>query len=169
MAVLNPHHLLEQARALVRLYPGRKPRQVELRRAISAAYYAVFHRISNAVADEFIGGKFRNDPRHASFYRSVDHKQAKTRCEEVTNQNPASKYARYSHCRPLAQDIKTFANAFPLLQSKRHEADYDPSITLTTIEAVSVIDHAERAIAAFDAAPAEDRKLFLTYLIFPPR
>jgi hypothetical protein len=42
VAVLNPSHLFEQANKLVAIQVG-PPRQVDIRRAISAAYYATFH------------------------------------------------------------------------------------------------------------------------------
>ena len=166
MAVLNPQHLLEQARALVALYPRRKPRQVDLRRTISSAYYAVFHCISTAAADEFLGSTLRGDPRYVLIYRSIEHRRTKQLCEVVAS---SEKYRKYIRNRPLSAAIKNFANAFPALQSKRHEADYDPSVSLTTLDALSVIELAERAIAAFETAPQEDRKLFLTFLLFPPR
>ena len=42
--------LLDQAGVLVRLEP-RKPRQASLRRAVSAAYYALFHLLSEEAAN----------------------------------------------------------------------------------------------------------------------
>lgn len=169
MAVLNPLHLLEQARSLVRLNPGRKPRQIELRRAISAAYYAVFHQLSIAAADEFLGATLRSDPRYALIYRSIDHGQVRRLCEDAAKSNPPPKYARYLQVRPFTSGIKNFANALAVLQSRQHEADYDPSISLGSVDALYAIDLAERAIAAFNAAPHDERKLFLTFLLFPPR
>ena len=43
MPIPNPEHLLDQAERLAATGTG-APRQTNLRRAISAAYYAVFHR-----------------------------------------------------------------------------------------------------------------------------
>lgn len=169
MAILNPQHLLEQAKTLVALYPKRKPRQVDLRRAISSAYYAVFHRIATAAADEFVGVRLRRDLRYVLVYRGIEHGLIRQLCEEAAKSIPKPRYRKYLRKRELSAGIKSFANIFPSLQSKRHEADYDPSTTLTTIDALYAIHLAERAIAAFESAPQEDRKLFLTFLLFPPR
>jgi hypothetical protein len=51
VAILTPEHLFEQADGLLNLYPRRKPRQTELRRAISAAYAGIFHFILTQAAD----------------------------------------------------------------------------------------------------------------------
>src|ERR1700676_3334710 len=53
-AVLDPNHLFEQANKLITIQVG-PPRQVDIRRAISAAYYATFHATITAAADQFIG------------------------------------------------------------------------------------------------------------------
>jgi hypothetical protein len=42
MAILNPEHLLQQAERLIQPPPAGPPRQVDLRRAISGAYYDAF-------------------------------------------------------------------------------------------------------------------------------
>ena len=52
VAVLNPDHFFEQADTLM-APPAGAPRQVDLRRAISNAYYGVFHAILAAAADEY--------------------------------------------------------------------------------------------------------------------
>jgi len=54
VAVLDPNHLFEQANKLITIQVG-PPRQVDIRRAISAAYYATFHATITAAADQFIG------------------------------------------------------------------------------------------------------------------
>jgi len=54
VATLNPDHLFEQAERLVAPPPAGPPRQVDLRRAISAAYYGLFHFCLIAAADEFV-------------------------------------------------------------------------------------------------------------------
>src|SRR5215216_7618181 len=43
VAILNPEHLFDQAEKLILSPPAGRPRQVDIRRAISAAYYGVFH------------------------------------------------------------------------------------------------------------------------------
>lgn len=69
MAVLNPSHLFEQANKLIAIQVG-PPRQVDIRRAISAAYYATFHATITAAADQFIGVTNRDTSRYGLVYRS---------------------------------------------------------------------------------------------------
>jgi len=55
LAILNPEHLFEQAENLVAPPEAGPPRQVDVRRAISAAYYGVFHATAAAAPDQFVG------------------------------------------------------------------------------------------------------------------
>jgi hypothetical protein len=73
VAISIPEHLFAQADALLVLYPGRKSRKTEIRRAISAAYYGVFHFVLAQAADMYVGAKYRGDPRYALAYRSISH------------------------------------------------------------------------------------------------
>jgi hypothetical protein len=52
MAILNPKHLLDQAARLIIPPPAGPPRQVDVRRAISSAYYGAFHATLIAAASE---------------------------------------------------------------------------------------------------------------------
>ena len=51
MPVPDPAHLLEQAERLAAAPAKGQPRDADLRRAISTAYYAIFHAILTAAAD----------------------------------------------------------------------------------------------------------------------
>jgi hypothetical protein len=50
VTILNPDHLLEQADKLISPPAAGPPRQVDLRRAISSAYYGLFHSCLTAAA-----------------------------------------------------------------------------------------------------------------------
>lgn len=128
MAILNPEHLLEQADKLIASgLPGR-PRQADLRRAISAAYYAVFHATVAAAADHYVGANKRTTNQYALAYRSVDHKELRELCAKVKSPNPAGKMLRYGPSGGFDPEMRTFANILQELQEKRQEADYSPSI-----------------------------------------
>ena len=71
MAVLNSDHLLDQAERLTTPLGLGAPRQADLRRAISAAYYGVFHAVATEAADEFVGRTQRDSARYALVYRSI--------------------------------------------------------------------------------------------------
>jgi uncharacterized protein (UPF0332 family) len=169
MSVLNPKHLLDQADRLISSTSAGAPRQVDIRRAISAAYYSVFHYVMTMAADEFIGNTKRRDQRYTLVYRSVDHRTFKELCIEIIKNTPTARYRTYINSCNFNVDIKSFARAVPELQEKRHIADYDPSQRVRTSNASLAISMARSAIAAFDRADLECKKMFLTLLLFPPR
>jgi hypothetical protein len=83
LAILNPEHLLEQAGRLIAPGLRGQPRQVDLRRAISAAYYAVFHAALTLAADHFVGVTRRATSQYSLVYRSIDHRSLRDLCIEV--------------------------------------------------------------------------------------
>ncbi len=169
MAVLSSDHLLDQAAKLVVPPPAGPPRQVDVRRAISAAYYAVFHHVLTAGADAFVGVTKRGSPHYALLYRSVDHRSLRELCSEVRKQKPNRKYQQYAPADGFGADIKAFSTALIDLQEQRHAADYDPSILVRTYDAKLAIATAQNAIKRFYHADIDQQKSFLTLLLFPPR
>ena len=77
---------LEQAIRLANM-SALKPRQIDLRRAISAAYYAVFHSFCQNCADTLVGTSKRKRPNRAwqQVYRGLDHGAARSACEAARN------------------------------------------------------------------------------------
>src|SRR5947207_6601479 len=63
VTIPNPEHLLQQAEKLIGAPTLGQPRQVDIRRAISAAYYALFHAASIEAADNLVGARNRNTQR----------------------------------------------------------------------------------------------------------
>jgi hypothetical protein len=63
---LDPEHLFEQA---LKLTDPAADRQADFRRAISAAYYGLFHAVLSAAADLFIGAGNRSTGRYELVYR----------------------------------------------------------------------------------------------------
>lgn len=169
MAVLNPHHLIDQAELLRAARASGKPRQVDLRRAISAAYYAVFQQVLTSVADEFVGKGSRSEERYRLVYRSIDHSAIRRTCREASRQNPNPKYQKFLPNGGFEEKIRDFSNAFIRLQTLRHEADYDPAQYFSSVDALFAVYLAEQAINDLTSAIVEDRRLFLTFLIFEPR
>ena len=169
MAVLNPDHLFDQAEKLIAAPAAGPPRQVDLRRAVSTAYYAVFHYILTAAADEFIGVTKRNTALYTLVYRSVDHRGLKELAQEVRKPQPTAKYSKYVPAKGFGNNIQAFAVAVVELQEKRHVADYDPSARMKTSDASAVVATARSAIRRFEKATAARRKAFLALMLFPPR
>jgi hypothetical protein len=169
LAILNPEHLFEQADRLIAPPPAGPPRQVDLRRAISSAYYGVFHAALTAAADEFVGKTKRTTKQYSLVYRSIDHKNLRDLCTELKKQNLPAKYARYQPANGFGRNIPEFAAAVLELQEKRHAADYDPAIRIKSSDAVLAVETARTALRRFGQASATRRKAFLGLLLFQPR
>lgn len=169
MATVNPEHLLEQAERLIDPPPAGPPRQADVRRAISAAYYAVFHALLTAAADELIGKTKRSSPEYALAYRSMDHRWLKELCAEVGKPQPGKKLAALMPAGGFGPNLQALATAVVELQERRHEADYNPLIKVKTADALLAIRTARSALRRFDRTPAAKRKRFLTLLVFQPR
>lgn len=169
MAILNPEHLLEQADALIVPPPAGPPRQVNVRRAISAAYYAVFHAVVTAAADQFVGVTLRATKEYGLVARSINHSLIKATCADLSKSTIPAKYLPYLPANAFGPDLATLLATFPDLQEQRHTADYDPLVRLKTIDAKSIIATARTVILQFNSSPALERKSFLFLLLFPPK
>ncbi|MEQ1717319.1 MAG: hypothetical protein ABL907_15290 [Hyphomicrobium sp.] len=148
--------MIVTARKLANSSP-KKPRQADLKRAVSTAYYALFHAISRDAADLLIGvGANRPDKAWAQTYRSLQHGPAKSACVSVRNLG-------------FPQSIQNCADAFVTLQQKRHDADYDPDCRVLRADAIEAIDLAENAIRDLRASPRRDRVAFAVQVLFTKR
>jgi hypothetical protein len=157
---MNPNDLLDQADLLVNYIgmPSGRPLQVNLRRAISNAYYALFHFAMRAGADMAVGASTRrNVPQlYARAYRSINHNELRDRSGEV-------------RARTTSANIRAFVDATIELQKARHDGDYDPFYRATKTIANEKIQMARDAIAAFEAATADEQKACLAFLLFKER
>jgi hypothetical protein len=169
VTTLNPEHLIEQAERLIFSPRAGPPRQVDLRRAIASAYYAVFHLCMTSAADEFVGVTQRSSNRYTLVYRSINHRTLKDFCTEARKQAPPTKLSPYFPAGGFSANIRAFAGAVVELQQTRHEADYDPRPRFAASDAKVAISVARSAIQQFHAASDEHRKTFLTLLVCPPR
>ena len=138
---------------------NRRPRQSNLRRAVSMAYYAMFHCLANCCATTLVGGPNADKNKSAwiQVYRALEHGTVK---KNYRNKNFLSKFP---------QDIENFANAFVSLQEKRHLADYDPVARFTKVEVQRDIATTRVVIKGFRSAPAKHRKAFAVYVLFKKR
>lgn len=132
---------------------SKRPRQSDLKRAISTAYYAMFHALCENCADCLIGGKSanRSSPAWRQAYRSVEHKYSKSQC---SNKQTMSKFPK---------DIEDFAHLYHELQVDRHSADYDPISSYSRSDTIGKIDAAELAIKALKSSSIKDRRAFAAW------
>ncbi|MBC6436689.1 MAG: hypothetical protein GDA52_00810 [Rhodobacteraceae bacterium] len=156
---MQPLDLIRTARKTARSQAAVRPRQSDLRRAISTAYYALFHALCMNYADCLIGrtGSDRSKRAWQQAYRTVEHGDARKRC---ANQNTISEFPT---------EIRDFALQFRTLQQKRHSADYDPHARFTRTEVDTDIDVAERVIKGFDLVSLKDRRAFAAWTAMKTR
>jgi len=147
--------LLDTARKLTR--SANKPRQTDLKRAVSTAYYAMFNFLAGECADLFIGtGAARKSSSWIHVHRALEHGVAKNGCGQV---------------RTLAFPLKIvrFADLFISMQEERHSADYDPSSRYTRTEVIGLIGSVDQAIKEFKSSPRPDRVAFATLVLLRRR
>jgi hypothetical protein len=169
MPVLSSEHLLDQAERLIAPPGGGAPRQADLRRAISNAYYAIFHAIATQAADELVGGRHRATPQYALVYRSIDHTSLRRFCDDLTKQNLPAKYIKYVPRGGFGPDLSALATAVVDLQEKRHLADYDPLFRVKMSDAALAVATSRTALASLGNVSRAARKAFLLLIVFSPR
>jgi uncharacterized protein (UPF0332 family) len=155
---LRPRDLIASAKLLVHSGSG-KPSQVNLRRATSSAYYALFHRLARSCADLLVGGEGAAKSKHAwrQTYRALSHGETSNACRQKTM---LAKFPR---------GIEDFGHTFLAMQDKRHAADYDPHVRLTKSEVLADIASVEQAMADFEREDAKDRRAFCAFVLFRKR
>ena len=152
---VNPHDLMEVARALAESGHA-PPAQARLRRAVSTAYYALFHCLAAAAADLFIG-TVRSPAWHRT-YRALEHGRARSACRQAQTM------------REFPVELRDFAEAFVALQKARQEADY--ALDTPAYRKSDVLGHigsAEFAISRFEQADVTARCAFAAHVLFRQR
>ena len=161
--------LLSVARLLAGSTAPQGPGDAQLRRAVSTAYYALFHHVLRRAAEQFMGPGSEGSAGYALIYRGFDHGRMKAVCEALDVPTLKEKF-RFSLKRSaVGQDMRNFASTFPALQEVRHLADYHPSVVFAPSDVASLIDTAEVAIEAFDRAPADERADVMALLMVGAR
>jgi uncharacterized protein (UPF0332 family) len=148
--------LLATARRLAA--PSRsRPRQADLKRAISTAYYALFHAIARSNADRFVGvGTNRADRPWNQTYRALDHNAAFKACGNLAGPH-------------FSPGLIQLGVAFRTLQEQRHKADYDPHHRVSLQDALASIATAEAGLSALKAATNKERTALAAHLLFKTR
>lgn len=151
---MRPNDFIATARDLVVGTAGRRPRQTNLRRAVSTTYYALFHCLAGCCADMLVGGAGANRSAQAwrQAYRALQHTTARQRC---TNQV----------IRRFPSEIQAFAVRFTDMQRKRESADYDPDGTFYKSDVLQDIDTTENVIGQFMKVLPKDRRAFAVYIL----
>jgi len=161
---IRPQWLLRQADELAGRFAGvGQPRNADLRRAASAAYYALYHELVNRVCEHLQPDA--TDAKRWTLSRLFAHRNVLAVCEWILGATgipgakgpPARVRAAFQRMRTSTRLVDV-ALAFQTLQQARHEADYDHLADFTRPATLSLIDQSRDAI----------RKLRLVASVSPP-
>jgi len=159
-----PRDLLEQATHLANREPKR-PKQASLRRALSSAYYALFHLLIHDSA--FDAAPSAPAGLRDLVGRAFGHTEMKTVCKGFVSGNAAYLKSIAPGARkafetgdippstqkilefPLEEDIVLVMKAFVDLQEARHEADYNTTATFNRVDVLIKIKLADDAFIAW--------------------
>ena len=143
---LDPTALIDSAYQAVNNAPPGGPSREAVHRAISTAYYAVFHAInaSNADARHGVPTNATTVRAWTNTYRGMRHNFAAQSLGQ--------------HLFYLSQNARSLANYFTNLKTARETADYDPNRALTSGDANYWIGVARAALIALQAMTAADRR-----------
>jgi hypothetical protein len=131
-----------------------RPRSAAFRRrAVSTAYYAVFHQISKICSEEIASEHEPSSTQYVRVYRSLDHAAIKA----VLNEQSLKKSDR----------IRRIGESFALLQSERNRADYWPPVSseFPVRRVRELIATAREAVAELNSLGPTDRQTLVVHLL----
>jgi hypothetical protein len=158
---MNPQHLLDQATRLATETAGR-PRQADLRRAVSTAYYALFHLLTQA------GAACVSRRNRELVTRCFGHSDMKAISQRFSGTTPPTPLQPFVASVPA--DLNFVAKAFVALQEARHIADYDirPVMNFSRQAAVELVNRAREAFDAWERVRNDPTaEVYLLAMLFP--
>lgn len=139
--------LIQHATFLSDLNTPNEPKQVDLRRAVSAAYYSLFHLLTTEAAQNW-----KHPGQRHRFARLFDHGRMKTCAAKVASRPLPDDPAEAS----VIADLKLVASVFVELQQARHTADYDNSKVWSRAQVWEMIYLTENAMEAWSKIRERD-------------
>src|SRR6266478_4032744 len=135
--------LLEQSYHLAHK-EATNPKQASLRRAVSTAYYALFHLL----IDEAVG-KWAVERQRSILARTFDHRKMKGICDDVLKRVKSGSGG-------VPPELNTVAHNFIQLQQHRETADYDNSKQWSRTDVLNVLTLATDAFYAWHEISTQD-------------
>jgi hypothetical protein len=152
--------LLTQARALAKS-DARRPKQANLRRAVSTTYYALFHFLVDQSCRAIIGKQHSKSSYRNVLARAFVHGDMKAACDSFSGGTLKKSVAKGLPAGfAIPKEIRHIARTFIELQSKRHAADYDLSESFNRSDVLYIRLQTKNAIRRFERLPNSDEKKF---------
>lgn len=154
----SPQSLIALARKMLSLKAKRLDDSA-VRRAISTAYYALFHLLTGEATGLFVS------PAHASaaaIRRTFNHQDMRVVSGMFSKGRMPKLFQESVPSRGMADDLKLVARVFVELQIERESADYDPASPVLMEQASQLIEKTEQAFAAWEKVKSTDEaRLYL--------
>lgn len=152
---IKPKWLLRLARELAGVDAGQgQPRNTNLRRAASTAYYSLFHAIALATAGEALPGA--SSPEQFGYARYVTHTAVRQVCAWISGDPPPQHLAPTVSRLRQSVALSAVASAFIAVHGGREEADYDHDADITRPGTLALVRRAESAVDTLDANAQHD-------------
>jgi uncharacterized protein (UPF0332 family) len=153
--------LLSQALHLVNR-ERRRPRQASLRRAVSTAYYALFHLLIHEASTMLVP----NAALRLIVSRAFAHTEMNKAPKSFAGGTLPNKFGPVTGGAPIPNALIDVARAFVDLQQARHEADYNLAKSFAKNEAKALIDQVAQAFHDWQAVRGSDHaQLYLACLL----
>jgi hypothetical protein len=160
---IRPRWLLRLAAELAGEGRG-QPRNTNLRRAASTAYYALFHELTLAVVRHSLPGGSPQDVYAAARY--VSHASIKQVCAWIAGDTPPLHLVGIVDRLRNNPDLTAVATAFVDLHEQRERADYDHLADFTRPGTHALIAESQKAVAILDSGVThDDFKAFLGLIL----
>lgn len=141
--------LFKQARRLAKLDPKR-PQQANLRRAVSSAYYALFHYLIDEACRSIIGTQQDRKQYRQVVARGFEHGAMNKACRSFSGGSlPQNIERTLPRGFVIPNELQNVAQTYTELQEERHRADYDLSQNFKRSEVLALVRQAEEARRLF--------------------
>jgi hypothetical protein len=158
--------LFEAKREVTRKRGKGRPKQAALRRAVSTAYYAIFHALLADMSRQMLG-KAKGASPLARRLRRVASRASLARAAKVFRDwdkgtpPQAVKRARRDPVKAPSEALRELCSAFVELQEARLRADYDLECTFSSEETKRMVQRTSDAIALLPTLAQDD-----DYIVF---
>jgi len=148
----NADDLIQQARHLTSLDAAGRPKQANLRRAVSAAYYALFHFLIDEACRSLLGTTLELQPMRRLMAGAFNHADMKWVSQRFAQPVLDQRFQPAVEDPAVNRDTQKVAGAFVELQEKRHAADYNLNEPFVRIDCDKAIEQAADAMARWEHA-----------------
>jgi hypothetical protein len=163
-----PQDLLAQAEHLARR-DRRKPKQANLRRAVSSAYYALFHLLVQDSSGMMISGNAQRELRNL-VRRAYDHGDMRAAAQRFATPSSFPPHLRSVVKGSIPPELSRVAQTFADLQEERHRADYSMTTRLTRQQTVVQVRRVHRAFQEWKSIRAtSEARVFMAALLLGKR